>query len=209
MRAVTVELRELPLVLKGGTALLLCYGLDRFSEDIDLDGRKKLNIRSRVEAALSRVTREHDIRIAKDTDTVQRLKIRYVTAVSKGALKIEVSYRNGFDDADTAVISGVKTYRVACLIEQKLAALEGRTTARDLYDVAFLVGTYPNEFSEQARRDIQRMTLDIDGLENRFRAVFEEDDLFLTVGMDVADVIVRLHDGLAALMATSTASRPP
>ena len=28
-------------VLKGGTALSLCYGLDRFSEDIDLDGRKQ------------------------------------------------------------------------------------------------------------------------------------------------------------------------
>lgn len=25
-------------VLKGGTALMLCYGLTRFSEDIDLDG---------------------------------------------------------------------------------------------------------------------------------------------------------------------------
>lgn len=28
-------------VLKGGTALQLCYRLDRFSEDIDLDGREK------------------------------------------------------------------------------------------------------------------------------------------------------------------------
>ena len=27
--------------LKGGTALLTCYGLDRFSEGIDLDGRKR------------------------------------------------------------------------------------------------------------------------------------------------------------------------
>lgn len=26
-----------PFVLKGGTALMECYGLDRFSEDIDLD----------------------------------------------------------------------------------------------------------------------------------------------------------------------------
>ena len=27
-------------ILKGGTALMLCYGLDRFSEDIDLDGTR-------------------------------------------------------------------------------------------------------------------------------------------------------------------------
>ncbi|WP_350354084.1 nucleotidyl transferase AbiEii/AbiGii toxin family protein [Thermoanaerobacterium sp. RBIITD] len=28
-------------ILKGGTALLTCYGLDRFLEDIDLDGKNK------------------------------------------------------------------------------------------------------------------------------------------------------------------------
>ena len=29
-------------ILKGGTALMLCYGLNRFSEDIDLDGFKQI-----------------------------------------------------------------------------------------------------------------------------------------------------------------------
>jgi len=29
--------KSLPMVLKGGTALKLCYGLDRFSEDLDFD----------------------------------------------------------------------------------------------------------------------------------------------------------------------------
>jgi predicted nucleotidyltransferase component of viral defense system len=37
MRAIARELHDLPMVLKGGTALLLCYGLDRFSEDLDFD----------------------------------------------------------------------------------------------------------------------------------------------------------------------------
>ncbi|MDR0963142.1 MAG: nucleotidyl transferase AbiEii/AbiGii toxin family protein, partial [Clostridium sp.] len=31
--------RSHDFVLKGGTALLSCYHLDRFSEDIDLDGK--------------------------------------------------------------------------------------------------------------------------------------------------------------------------
>ena len=30
-------------ILKDGTALSRCYGLDRFSEDIDLDGHKQDN----------------------------------------------------------------------------------------------------------------------------------------------------------------------
>jgi len=32
-----INRRELPTYLKGGTALLLCHGLNRFSEDIDLN----------------------------------------------------------------------------------------------------------------------------------------------------------------------------
>ena len=110
MQAVACDLASLPLALKGGTALLLCYGLDRFSEDIDLDGRKKLNLQSRLGAVLSRVTTEHDIRIVKDTDTVQRIKIRYKTPVATANLKIEVSYRTGFDEIDLADIKGIKTY---------------------------------------------------------------------------------------------------
>jgi len=33
--------RSSRFILKGGTALHLCYKLDRFSEDIDLDGKEK------------------------------------------------------------------------------------------------------------------------------------------------------------------------
>ena len=117
MTAVASDLASLPLALKGGTALLLCYGLDRFSEDIDLDGRKKLNLQSRLGAVLSRVTTEHDIRIVKDTDTVQRLKIRYKTLLATGNLKIEVSYRTSFEEVDLAEINGIKTYKIARLIE--------------------------------------------------------------------------------------------
>lgn len=44
MRAVLNNLVETPLVLKGGTALYLGYGLNRFSEDLDFDSDKKLNL---------------------------------------------------------------------------------------------------------------------------------------------------------------------
>jgi predicted nucleotidyltransferase component of viral defense system len=80
MRAVASELASLPLALKGGTALRLCYGLDRFSEDIDLDGAKKMSLENRIGSVLAKSTQTHDIRITKDTDTVLRLKIRYQTS---------------------------------------------------------------------------------------------------------------------------------
>jgi predicted nucleotidyltransferase component of viral defense system len=34
------------MYLKGGTSLNLAYGLDRFSEDLDYNSNKKLNIES-------------------------------------------------------------------------------------------------------------------------------------------------------------------
>lgn len=195
MTAVASDLASLPLALKGGTALLLCYGLDRFSEDIDLDGRKKLNLQSRLGAVLSRVTTEHDIRIVKDTDTVQRVKIRYKTPLATGNLKIEVSYRTGFEEVDLAEINGIKTYKIARLIEQKLRALEGRTTARDLYDVAFLTERYGASFSSAARHDAKRIVSDLNALESRFRPAFEADDIF-SGQTNVDEVILRLQSAL-------------
>jgi predicted nucleotidyltransferase component of viral defense system len=198
MRAVVCGLADLPLALKGGTALLLCCGLDRFSEDIDLDGRKKVNLQNRIAAILTRMTKTHDIRIVKDTDTVQRLKIRYETTKAAGMLKVEVSYRQGFQDSDIVSIDGVKTYAVAKLIEQKLNALEGRTTARDLYDVAFLAQQYANDFSSAALARALAIASDVNALESRFRPAFEADDLFADKA-NVDSVILRLVDSLSAI----------
>lgn len=48
MKAIVRSVSSTPYVLKGGTALLLGYGLDRHSEDIDFASPKKLNILNRV-----------------------------------------------------------------------------------------------------------------------------------------------------------------
>ncbi|WP_164821354.1 nucleotidyl transferase AbiEii/AbiGii toxin family protein [Paenibacillus koleovorans] len=38
-------------VLKGGTGLLFCHGLDRFSEDIDLDAIRRVGLEKEISAA--------------------------------------------------------------------------------------------------------------------------------------------------------------
>ena len=43
MRSISQDLHDLPIVLKGGTAMLLCYGLDRFSKDLDFDSELLLS----------------------------------------------------------------------------------------------------------------------------------------------------------------------
>jgi predicted nucleotidyltransferase component of viral defense system len=198
MQSVMTEIKNLPLILKGGTSLLLCYGLDRFSEDLDLDGIKKLNLVNKLKPVFNRLTLKYEIRIPKDTDTTQRINIYYETAISKGKLKIETSYRDGFIEDDIAVINGIKTYKINKLIEQKVSALENRTTARDLYDVTFLVSNYPKHFSDLTKQNLLRIAGDIETLESRFRIVFENDDIFAeNVLFD--DIILKLHDSLKLL----------
>ena len=90
-------------ILKGGTALLTCYKLDRFSEDIDLDGKNK-GIEEIVKGFCDMSGFAY--RIAKDTDTVKRYMVNYGNAGKP--LKVEVSFRRkeiGTDE--TTRINGI------------------------------------------------------------------------------------------------------
>lgn len=75
MKKVLVELGD-EYILKGGTALMFFYGLDRFSEDIDLDARGSLE---KVEKVLQKTITENQwkYRVTKNTDTVFRMMIDY------------------------------------------------------------------------------------------------------------------------------------
>ena len=175
MRAIAEDLMDLPMVLKGGTARSLCYGLDRFSEDLDFDAPKKFNLAGRVERVLSRFTQESRIKVVKDTATVQRLKVHYRKGAVDRLLKIETSFRQTPSNDSVEIRSGIKTYKVSSLINQKLAALVGRTKVRDLYDVAFLARTYRSEFSDQAVKQLTDMLADESVLEGRFQLAFDDD----------------------------------
>ena len=67
MKELAVNLNDTPLVLIGGTALYLCYGLDRFSVDIDLDTNKKINLENRIKNNLPPKIRLNNLRHIKDT----------------------------------------------------------------------------------------------------------------------------------------------
>ncbi len=82
--------------------------------------------------------------------------------------------------------------RTAAEREHILAALEGRTAARDLYDVAYLAEKYPESFSRESRERAKRFVLDLDSVESRFRPAFEADDLFAERA-NVDETILRLQ----------------
>lgn len=177
MRAIARDFHDIPMVLKGGTALLLCYGLDRFSEDLDFDAPKKFNIAGRVEKILSQKAKNHSIRTVKDTETVHRLKAHYTGLTSDRLLKIETSFRTPPSEEQTTVIDGIRTYSVGTLIEQKINALEHRTAPRDLYDIAFLTRQYGEHFRTESIQKLAELLTDVDAVEQRFQEAFEEDEI--------------------------------
>lgn len=135
-------------VLKGGTALRQCYGLDRISEDIDLDSTAR-NIIPFTE----KFCRTHSLvyRIAKDTNTVKRMFISYGDNEGN-RLKIEVSYRQ--KSISPEVITSIKeitVYSLDRLAAMKAAAYFGRDKIRDLYDITFICNNYFNELSESTK----------------------------------------------------------
>jgi len=87
------------------------------------------------------------VQATKDTDTVQRLRVLYPTLEGVGRLKVETSFRDGFDPADTVLVDGVRTYRVSRLIGMKVSAFLDRTAARDLYDLRFLAENFRSDFA--------------------------------------------------------------
>ena len=61
-------------VLKGGTALLMCYNLHRFSEDIDFNSTNK-NIDKYIAGFCNMYG--YSYVMSKDTSTTKRFKIHY------------------------------------------------------------------------------------------------------------------------------------
>ncbi|MCR5797637.1 MAG: nucleotidyl transferase AbiEii/AbiGii toxin family protein [Eubacterium sp.] len=130
-------------VLKGETALMECYNLSRFSEDIDLDGTSKNEIFRVVE----RFCKNHGYtyRIAKDSPTVSRFMIDYggVNQYGSKPLKIEVSYRKKIiQKSNIKKINGYTVYNLDTLGIMKYQAYLARDKIRDLHDIVFIVNNY-------------------------------------------------------------------
>jgi predicted nucleotidyltransferase component of viral defense system len=195
MRAIARDFSDLPMVLKGGTALLLCYGLTRFSEDLDFDSPRKFNIAGRIDRILSAKANSHELKIVKDTETVQRIKSHYQGIAGDRLLKIETSFRSSPDESSVTVVNGIRTYKIEALIEQKIAALTNRTAARDLYDVAFLAKNYLNAFSPATKSTLKLMIQDLNALEQRFEDAFEEDEILATE--DLSALVLQISESLS------------
>ena len=132
-------------VLKGGTSLMMCYNLTRFSEDVDLDGFDNNNFFKIVEQFVKEFSKKYNklsFRKAKDTETVKRVFIHYG---GNKPLKVEVSYRKRIiNNNEYGKINGIVVYNIESVLLMKLNAFNHRDKIRDLYDITFIYINYRN-----------------------------------------------------------------
>lgn len=180
-------------VLKGGTALAQCYGLGRFSEDIDLDARRE-NIIHHVQGFCKQ--HEYTFRIAKDTPTVKRCFVTYGN--DEKPLKIEVSYRNQrLSDGDVKNINGIVVYSIDKLAQMKSNAYNARDKIRDLFDLAFIVNNYYSQLSAVTLNIISD-ALQYKGLEQVDYMIATQSDELIN-NDELINSFLEMHDKLGLL----------
>lgn len=167
-------------VLKGGTALLLYYGLDRFSEDVDLDAfSDNMNICNKIKE------NNWEINVKKNTNTVYRIMLDYGAKNDNGSypLKIEISSRNknllNTKSLKYNNIDGVNVYNLDEILKMKLVAFGNRDKIRDFYDLSFFLEKKPNCFSNEMLKDLKAKMeyKDLDELAFLLNKEFEENHL--------------------------------
>ena len=182
-------------VLKGGTALMLCYGLNRFSEDIDLDSQDV-----RIVQLVANFCAEYGYNyiVKKDTSTVRRCMIDYGSADHK--LKVEVSYRQkSIPVGDTRIINGILTYNIGTLAVLKASAYAGRDKLRDLFDITFIVNNFLSELSSD-QVGLIRSILSFKGIEQYDYLISQQDDPLIDKAQ-LADEFLKTFDLLELLYA--------
>lgn len=185
--------RSNDFVLKGETALLKCYGLDRFSEDIDLDGQQN-DIKIVVQDFCNKY--DYSFRVAKDTNTVKRCMLHYN---GEKPLKVEVSYRrNAIPKEEITVINGVLVYTIDRLASMKASAYLSRDRIRDLYDVSFICNKYLNQLSEPVKNQI-RDAIEYKGLEQFDYLVSTQKDELINESA-LVDSFLKMTDNLGVLL---------
>lgn len=130
---------------------MLCYGLDRFSEDIDLDSLNHGAIQEILDKYCANNGFEY--RIGKYTDTVQRFFLNYGN--TSHPLKIEVSFRRKFISPDhVTFVNNLSVYNIETLCKQKIQAYSSRDRIRDLYDLTFIVQNYYDTLGGETKEAI-------------------------------------------------------
>ncbi len=141
MWAVLERVRDLEMVLKGGTALAFTRGLNRHSTDLDFDSERPVELRDRIDSAARALGVNLGQIERKDRPKRQRFRAPYprLAGDKDRFFKVNVRHADHLRAEDIEVIGGIRSYKVPALFDQKLAATASRIEARDVFDLAFIV----------------------------------------------------------------------
>ncbi|WP_163499529.1 nucleotidyl transferase AbiEii/AbiGii toxin family protein [Helicobacter suis] len=198
MVSILRKLADTPMILKGGTALYLGYGLNRFSEDLDFDCHKKMNLISRLKSAIPDGIILDGIYTKKDTDTAGRYVMSYHTQDIQETkqLIVEVSYRNAPPESEVNLIDGMRIASIKCLIDNKLrATFDGehtRVKARDLFDLHFLAKNYTEHFTPDFARRLMEFSKNPDELVSLYENNAKNDSILNKI-MDTEIIVLELN----------------
>lgn len=187
------------LVLKGGTALLLCYDLDRFSEDLDFDATSPhISTINAVKAFCEKTG--FGCYVKKETDTVQRCTVHYD---DDRVLKIETSYRDTVDPSDTAIIEGISVYKLDPIAQKKADAYSSRDRLRDLHDISFIVNEQWDALCPVTKSMLRRVLLD-KGLEQFDLITAQQSDDLIDTAALMANFLTAYDKATGTIKAISS-----
>ncbi len=142
------------LTFKGGTALQKCFGLNRFSEDLDFTASENFSM-EKLERGLEEVDRFYPSSFTKSENPVSliyKLKIEgplFHGQLSMQTIRIDISLREKIlltpiNHRVTPIYNDLQPYMVMFMnpreiMSEKIRAIMTRTKARDLYDLYFLI----------------------------------------------------------------------
>ena len=186
LRTISIETTD-ELVFKEGTALLKCYQLDRFSEDLDFSARNSIDIQGLVEAIERDLNRYGMPADQVDIDRTERsISIRFAiqgplyaeTDRSRCYLRLQVNTHSSVDSFEltryTPPFRDVPTFDLVVLGEaeilaEKVRALLTRQQPRDLYDIYHLINRSitPDPTLIQHKLDYYDLTYDEEAVIDR------------------------------------------
>lgn len=141
------------LVFKGGTALNKCFGLDRFSEDLDFTCQDRIDIK-KLEDGLKRFKIDFETETKEYEDKLKltiRLKGPLYIGIRSSMCKfiVDLSFRESIIlKPEVKTIGrfleeipsfGVLVMQEKEILAEKIRAILTRTKARDIYDLWFLL----------------------------------------------------------------------
>ena len=176
IETVVKGLAEKPLVLKGGTALILAYNLDRYSEDIDYDSNTRVELTDALEKIMRATRMEYNIVTKTHTATTSRSIIHYSTGrVKDQILKVEIknNLRISFDEVNKA--HGFSVYSINTLCRGKLRTTSKRIKPRDFYDLGYIAKRFKSELDDKNLYGLQDLSQQ-KTLHDLYRQWWSEDD---------------------------------